>query len=64
MLMMSSDPSRAISLVVAVTYVAASVLLLIGIRLRSATRSSWRGDAIGALGLLLAIGATLLRCVP
>jgi NAD/NADP transhydrogenase beta subunit len=60
---MSSDPSS-ISLVVAVTYLAAAVLLIIGFRLRSASRSSWRGDAIGALGMLLAIGATLLQCFP
>ncbi|MGQ0712531.1 MAG: NAD(P)(+) transhydrogenase (Re/Si-specific) subunit beta [Gemmatimonadaceae bacterium] len=57
---MSSDPSRAIELVIAVTYLVAAVLFIVGLKLLSSPQTARRGNAIGALGMLLAISATLL----
>jgi NAD(P) transhydrogenase subunit beta len=57
---MSSDPTRAIALVISLTYLVAAVLFIIGLKLLSSPRTARRGNAIGALGMLLAISATLL----
>jgi NAD(P) transhydrogenase subunit beta len=57
---MSSDPTRGITLVIALTYLVAAVLFIVGLKLLSSPRTARRGNAIGALGMLLAISATLL----
>ena len=58
---MNADPTRAIAVVIALTYLVAAVLFIIGLKLLSSPRTARRGNAIGALGMLLAISATLLH---
>ncbi len=57
---MNAEPTRSIALVIALTYLVAAVLFIVGLKLLSSPRTARRGNAIGALGMLLAIGATLL----
>ena len=57
---MSAEPTRSIAPVIALTYLVAAVLFIVGLKLLSSPRTARRGNAIGALGMLLAITATLL----
>ncbi|HET6703128.1 MAG TPA: NAD(P)(+) transhydrogenase (Re/Si-specific) subunit beta [Gemmatimonadaceae bacterium] len=57
---MAQEPTRSIALVIALTYLVAAVLFIVGLKLLSSPRTARRGNAIGALGMLLAIAATLL----
>src|SRR5688572_19256019 len=57
---MNAEPTRSIALVISLTYLVAAVLFIVGLKLLSSPRTARRGNAIGALGMLLAIGATLL----
>ena len=57
---MNPEPARAISIVIAITYLVAAVLFIIGLKLLSSPQTARRGNAIGALGMLLAISATLV----
>ncbi len=57
---MPQEPTRSIALVIALTYLVAAVLFIVGLKLLSSPRTARRGNAIGALGMLLAIAATLL----
>ena len=57
---MNAEPTRSIALVIALTYLVAAVLFIVGLKLLSSPRTARRGNAIGALGMLLAIAATLL----
>ena len=57
---MSSEPAGSIALVISVTYLVAAVLFIVGLKMLSSPRTARRGNAIGALGMLLAIAATLL----
>ena len=57
---MSSEPTRSIAVVISVTYLVAAVLFILGLKMMSSPRTARRGNAIGALGMLLAIAATLL----
>ena len=57
---MNADPARSIGLVISLTYLVAAVLVIVGLKMLSSPRTARRGNAIGALGMLLAIGATLL----
>jgi len=56
----SADPTRAIALLISLTYLIAAVLFIVGLKMLSSPRTARRGNAIGALGMLLAISATLL----
>jgi H+-translocating NAD(P) transhydrogenase subunit beta len=56
----NAEPTRSIALVIALTYLVAAVLFIVGLKLLSSPRTARRGNAIGALGMLLAIAATLL----
>jgi H+-translocating NAD(P) transhydrogenase subunit beta len=56
----NTEPSRSIALVISLTYLVAAVLFIVGLKLLSSPRTARRGNAIGALGMLLAIAATLL----
>ena len=56
----SADPTRAIALLISLTYLVAAVLFIVGLKMLSSPRTARRGNAIGALGMLLAISATLL----
>ncbi|HEY7406634.1 MAG TPA: NAD(P)(+) transhydrogenase (Re/Si-specific) subunit beta [Gemmatimonadaceae bacterium] len=57
---MDQEPTRSIALVISLTYLVAAVLFIVGLKLLSSPRTARRGNAIGALGMLLAIAATLL----
>ncbi len=57
---MNAEPTRSIGLIISLTYLVAAVLFIVGLKLLSSPRTARRGNAIGALGMLLAIGATLL----
>src|SRR5918999_2410294 len=57
---MNSNPAAAIALVISLTYLVAAVLFIVGLKLLSSPSTARRGNAIGALGMLLAISATLL----
>ncbi|HJR66895.1 MAG TPA: NAD(P)(+) transhydrogenase (Re/Si-specific) subunit beta [Gemmatimonadaceae bacterium] len=57
---MNVEPTRSIALIISLTYLVAAVLFIVGLKLLSSPRTARRGNAIGALGMLLAIGATLL----
>ncbi len=57
---MNAEPTRSIALVIALTYLVAAVLFIVGLKLLSSPRTARRGNAIGSLGMLLAIAATLL----
>jgi NAD(P) transhydrogenase subunit beta len=54
------EPTRSIALVISLTYLVAAVLFIVGLKLLSSPRTARRGNAIGALGMLLAIAATLI----
>jgi NAD(P) transhydrogenase subunit beta len=56
----SAEPTRSIAMIIALTYLVAAVLFIVGLKLLSSPRTARRGNAIGALGMLLAIAATLL----
>ena len=56
----NAEPARSIALVISLTYLVAAVLFIVGLKMLSSPRTARRGNAIGALGMLLAIGATLL----
>jgi H+-translocating NAD(P) transhydrogenase subunit beta len=56
----NAEPTRSIALVIALTYLVAAVLFIVGLKLLSSPRTARRGNAIGSLGMLLAIAATLL----
>ncbi len=57
---MNAEPTRSIALVISLTYLVAAVLFIVGLKLLSSPRTARRGNAIGALGMLLAIAATLI----
>ncbi len=57
---MNPEPTRSIALVISLTYLVAAVLFIVGLKLLSSPRTARRGNAIGALGMLLAIAATLI----
>ena len=57
---MNSEPARSIALVISVTYLVAAVLFILGLKMLTSPRTARRGNAIGGLGMLLAIAATLL----
>jgi len=56
----NAEPTRSIALVISLTYLVAAVLFIVGLKLLSSPRTARRGNAIGALGMLLAIAATLI----